>query len=104
MIFSKQELRDLNRPCVYVFLDHEIPLYVGYSAHGLERVFQHRSHSRWWKEFTKVTVTFYDTPWEAKLAEVEIIKVLSPKYNTHGNATAPGKAAFHRNFIRKTSW
>lgn len=47
IVLSRTEFMDLKRPCVYWFLDqNKIPLYIGASEQGLERVFKREKSAR----------------------------------------------------------
>jgi len=40
--FKGDDFRMLCRPCVYVFLKDELPIYVGMSGYGMQRAAQHK--------------------------------------------------------------
>jgi hypothetical protein len=43
--FSGEDFRSLLRPCVYMFMRENVPIYIGMSGNGLERV-AGRSHHK----------------------------------------------------------
>ncbi len=63
--------------------------YVGYSGELWDRMNKHRRESEWWTGDLSVTWTVYDTEIEARAAEAETIRELSPTYNVVANGGGP---------------
>jgi predicted GIY-YIG superfamily endonuclease len=82
-IKEKQSTSGQGRPCcVYRhFDDSGVLLYIGMSVDFLKRTSDHVRKSGWSKRVATVTITWYDTPQEASIAEAEAIKTEKPLFN-----------------------
>ena len=56
-------------------------LYVGISLSTFARLSQHKDHSPWFKQVTRVEIEHFETREEAMAAERKAIKAESPKFN-----------------------
>jgi len=73
----------MNTHSVYVCYaaDGEV-LYVGRTSKGERRVRQHSKASGWWPLVETITVKHCETLQESKVRELELIRLLHPKFNT----------------------
>lgn len=86
-IFTKDYVRRISRPCVYLFMKDGEPLYIGSSANGLLR-FADPSHHR--KEVRsdadEIRVLWFKKTWHDRSAEERLIKKLRPRFNNRERA------------------
>lgn len=75
-----------------------ILLYVGISLSAVARLCQHRDHSQWFKDISKVTIEKYEDRKTALLAEKEAIRKEKPTWNIKHNLQ---KTEEHNPFKRK---
>src|SRR6266852_4124355 len=87
MKLSRQVFKAYRQPCVYLVFKGAEALYVGYSAHGLKRVFTaptiEGKRIAAFAEGDNVEVLFYTTIKDASLAEAFYIHFLHPRQNSY---------------------
>jgi excinuclease UvrABC nuclease subunit len=80
--FTTKELQNMLRPCVYIFLRGGVPLYVGSSANGLNRINHNGHHRRHVREMAdEVRVVWCKRAHHARMLERRLIKKLEPEFN-----------------------
>jgi len=60
-------------------------MYIGISLSTVARLSQHKEHSHWFSDITKVTIEKYETREEVLLAEKQAIQTEKPLYNIKHN-------------------
>lgn len=83
--FSGDDFRMLCRPCVYMFMKDGLPLYIGMSSHGIQRVAQkaHRQAMLSRAECDEVKVHPCISVDAARQLETYLIRRMRPKYNVN---------------------
>lgn len=72
----------LDSPIVYIFYKHKVPLYVGFSAKGLNRPFHPGHHKHTVRDMADtIRILTFDDVDEARAAEQQLIYWFAPEYN-----------------------
>ena len=93
---DKTQLQKMYGPCVYFFHKDRKALYIGMSAYGLQRVFNHdssilgRRRVKAMREAEGLTVLFFPTEAQAAEAEAWWIQQARPAYQHSGDIPVPG--------------
>jgi excinuclease UvrABC nuclease subunit len=82
-LFNGDDFRALRKPCVYLLMKDGMPIYIGMSRHGMQRIAQH-SHKQAGQaieECDEVKVYPCIAVWAAYRLEKILISKTQPKYN-----------------------
>lgn len=75
-------MMDNTKTALYRCYDNENNLlYIGISLSAINRLSQHKSHSKWFDAIAKVDVEWFQDRDSAILAEMEAVRIEQPKFN-----------------------
>jgi len=84
--FVGDDFRMLCKPCVYMFMEKGIPIYIGMSGNGLTRPLQ-RGHRQWYrarKECDELRIYPCKSIEAARQLERILLCRTQPRYNVNG--------------------
>jgi len=89
-VLDVAEFSVLQRPCAYVMLENDTPVYVGVAANGVHRALDKNHHARksYGAQPEKVTLLWCNDYDEAKKLEKLLISKLRPTLNRRGRMLA----------------
>lgn len=80
----KSKLPVEGTSCTYIFMNNTEVLYVGSTTLILQRLYKHRSYSKFFRESTHILINTHNTYSEMVFNEAQAIAKYKPQYNTIG--------------------